>query len=202
MAAATLPDAWQEVFKLGIEDIDDTEVQFAGITEDITGMDFGDKDIEGVALANGGRIVKWTPQADESVTLKMWPVDANTEGEGVVQLFHWQETEDTADPIKVLNTRNRKKYQILFLWADNLSDLATAGTATTTDHAAYRISIKNAYMTSYKPSFDDKNMSAEVTFKWAPFGREGYSNKKEESTVTTAIPVKTSYTTAVQYSDW
>lgn len=190
------------MFLFSIEDIGGTEVQFAGITEDITGMDFGDKDIEGVALANGGRIVKWTPQGDESVTLKVWPVDASTAGEGVVQMFHWQDTEDSADPVKVVNTRNRKQYQIIFLWADNLKDLTTAGTATTEDHAAYRITARNAYITSYKPSFDDKNFSAEITFKWAPFGRDGFSNKKEESTVTTAIPVKAAYTTANQYTTW
>jgi len=199
MTDAVLPDAWQETFLFSIEDMDGDEVQFAGITEDITGMDFGDKDIEGIALANGGRIVKWTPQADESVTLKVWAVDANTDGEGVAQLFNWQSTEDSTDPIRVLNSRLRKPFQLIFTWADNLSSLSTAGTATTADHAAYRITIKNAYMTSYKPSFDDKNMSAEITFKWTPFGREGTENKMEESTVSTAIPVKTSFTGATRY---
>lgn len=200
MTAANLPDAWQETFLFSMEDLDGDEVQFAGITEDITGMDFGDKDIEGVALANGGRIVKFTPMGDESVTLKVWPVDASTDGEGVVQMFHWQATEDSTDPIRVLNTRTRKAYQIIFLWADNSDNLTTAGTATTEDHAAYRITIRNAIMTSYKPSFDDKNMSAEITFKWTPFSRDGVANKMEESTVTTAIPVKTAFTTANRYS--
>lgn len=199
MTADVLPDSWQEQFLFSIEEMDGDEQQYAGITEDITGMDFGDKDIEGVALANGGRIVKWTPQADESMTLKVWDVDASTDGEGVVQLFNWQATEDTADPIRVLNSRLRKPFQIILTWAKNIADLSTAGTLTTANIAAYRITIKNAYMTSCKPSFDDKNKSAEITFKWTPFGREGTENKMEESTVSTAIPAKTSFTEATRY---
>ena len=192
---ASTPDAWQELFLFSIQIKDGTEIQYAGITEDITGLDFGDKDIEGVALANGGRVVKHMPQADESVTVKVWPTDAKIGTKGVVQLFHPQNTADSTDPILVENTRNRNKHQLIFTWAENIGSLSTAGTVTTTDKAAYRITIKNAYMTSYKPSLDDKNLSAEITFKWAPFDKDGNSNKKEESTISTAIPAATTFVT-------
>jgi len=42
---------------------------------------------------------------------------------------------------------------------------------------------------------DDKNLSAEITFKWAPFDKDGNSNKKEESTISTAIPAATTFVT-------
>jgi len=191
---AVTPDAWHEVFLFSIQIKGGSEIQYAGITENITGLEFGDKDIEGVPMANGGRTTKWVPQPDESVTLKMWPTDAKLTGAGVVQLFHPQSTADSTDPICVENTRLRNLHQIIFTWAENIADLATAGTATTANKAAYRITAKNAYMTSYKPSNDDHNLSAEITFKWPPFAKDGTSNKKEESTITTAIPVATSFT--------
>ena len=197
---AYLPDTWNETFLFGVEDMDGDEVQFAGITEDITGLDFGEKGMDGIAIANGGRLNKFTPQGDESVTLKVWERDCGTDGAGFAQLFNWLGTEDTTDPLLVPNTRTRKPFQIIFTWADNLSSLATAGTATVADHAAYRISIRNAFITSRKINFDDKNMNAEITFKWTPFGRDSYANKKEESTESTAIPVKTDFTSANRYS--
>jgi len=193
---AVTPDAWQELFLFSIQIKDGSEIQYAGMTEEVTGFDFGDKDIEGVALANGGRVVKHTPQADESVTVKVWPTDAKIGTKGVVQLFHPQSTPDSTDPILVENTRNRNKHQIIFTWAENIEDLSTAGTATTADKAAYRITAKNAYMTSYKPGMDDKNLMAEMTFTWPPFDKDGNSNKKEESTTSTAIPAATSFVTS------
>lgn len=192
--AAVVPDAWHEMFLFSIQVKGGTAIEYAGITEDITGFDFGDKDVEGVAIANGGRVMKWTPQADESVTVKVWPTDAKLTGDGVVQLFHPQTADDATDPILVQNTRLRDTYQIIFSWFEDIESFSVAGSVSTADKAAYRMTAKNVYMTSYKPSLEDKNLSAEVTFKWGPFAKDATSNKKEESTSSTAIPAATSYT--------
>jgi len=194
------PDMWQEVFLFSIEIMDGTEIQLAGITEDITSFPDMKKDVEGVAMANGGRRMKWMPEEDSEITVKITPIDDKIGGSGLTQFFHPQSTDDATDPILVLATRNRNKHQIIFTWAENLGSLTTAGTATTADKQARRFTAKNVYVTGYKESSDDKNITAEVTFKYAPFGRTGNANYKFESTESTAIPVKTDYTTAAQWS--
>lgn len=191
------PDAWQEQFLFSVQIQGGTAIEFGGITEDITGMDVGDKDIESVAIGNGGRVVKWTPQADETVTVKVWPTDAKLDGAGFAQYFNPQATADSTDPIDVLNTRLRNKHQIIFLWVEDINTAAynAAGTATIAGDAAYRFVAKNVYITGYKPSFDDKNLSAEITFKWAPFAKAGTSNKTENSTAgTNALVAVASFT--------
>ncbi len=189
-AAGTTPDAWKEVCLIGIIPESPTgEIAFAGMTEDITAMDWGDKEIEGIPLVNGGRVVKFTPMGDESITLKVYPVDALVDSSGtaagVSQLFHPQYSggvfaEDTSIPVVVDNSRYRHKHGIIILWAETLP--ATAGALPAASKTAYRIQIINAYMTRYKPSFDDKTFSAEITFKWTPFAKDGTRNKREEST--------------------
>jgi len=175
------PDAWTEFCLIGIKrERDSSEVQFAALTEDITGLDFGDKEIEGMPLLNGGRVAKLTPMADESVTLKVYPVSALLDGTGVMQHMHPGTADDTTAPISVTNSNLRQKHRLVIVWATTLP--ATAEAATEADAAAYRITVANAYMTSYKPSFDDKLMSAEITFKWVPFTKGALGNKKEEST--------------------
>ena len=190
-AAVEAPDAWKEFCLIGI--IPEafptaagggTEIAFAGITEDITAMDWGDRDIEGTALVNGGRVIKNTPMTDESLTLKVYDVDAlldtDNVANGVPQLMHPQTTEDSTQPVAVDNSIYRRRFGIILLWANTLP--ATAGTLPAESVNAYRIQIVNAYMTSFKPNYDDKLKSAEVTFKWAPFNKAASANKREEST--------------------
>ncbi len=180
-AAGTSPDAYKEVCMVGITHTDaGTEFQFGAMTEDISAMDWGDKDIEGAALINGGRVAKWTPQADESITLKLYPVSALVDNTGAAQWMHPQATPDATQPIVADNTRLRNTHRLVLLWASTLP--ASAGAAiTAASTTSYRIQVVNAYMTSYKPSFDDKTFMAEVTFKWTPFNKAGVANKREES---------------------
>ncbi len=181
VAATAMPDAFSELCLIGVTSEDDlnNELEFAGYTEDIT-WDTGDKDIEGVALTSGGRVVKPIPMTDESVTMKVYPVTVdNTEG-GFVQLFHPDISKDTSEPFVCTSTAQRKKHRLIFLWS---SDLPAAASAVPQPGApSYRIQVINAYMTGYKLNYDDKILSAETTFKWAPFSRAGIGNKREEST--------------------
>lgn len=184
MTADTVPDAYKEVCMIGILVDGGSEVAFAGLTEDITSMDWGDKEIEGKALINGGRVATLTPMTDESVTMKVWPVSVLLNGTGVAQHFHPQSTDDSTQPILVDNTNTRKKHKLIFLWATQFP--AAAGTITPANACAERTQIINAYMTRYKPSFDTKNLAAEISFKWTPFTKAAAANKREESTDGTA----------------
>jgi hypothetical protein len=47
-AAGITPDSWKEICLIGIIPNGGSEVQFAGLTEDITAMDWMEKDIEGM----------------------------------------------------------------------------------------------------------------------------------------------------------
>lgn len=180
-AAGTYPDSWKEVCKISIIDTDSNVIVFDGFTEDITAMDWGEKDIEGMALLNGGRIVKNTPMTDESITLKVYPVKAdNATTDSMVQLFHPQSTPDTTQPILVDNVVDRKQVGLVILWATILP--ATATTIPGDSIPAYRIEVINAYVTKYTPSFDDKHLSAEITLKWTPLAKDATRNKREEST--------------------
>ena len=78
------------------------------------------------------------------------------------------------------NSLTRDLHKVVILWAETLP--ADTMTQPADSKTAYRIQIINAYMTQYKPSFDDKLLSAEITFKWAPFQKGAGANKREEST--------------------
>lgn len=183
-AASTTPiDAWKEVCKIGIIPAGaTTAIEFVGYTEDITAMDWGEKDIEGIAMLNGGRVVKYTPMTDETLTLKIYPTKANglvTDTDFAASLFH--ATAQTATiPAVVDNTYARQTHGVILLWSETLP--ATSQTLPAVSKKAYRIQIVNAYMTKYTPSFDDKILTAEVSFKWAPMQKDGTKNKREDST--------------------
>jgi len=186
----TTVDAFTEFCRITISEKGGTDYDFEGMTEDISAMDWGEKDIEGIATVKGGRIVKRTPMTDESITLKVYPTSAKlgADNEGFIQHFHPQTgdaiqglvADDDSQPIAVKNSHARKTYRLLILWSSLLP--ADAATQPAAGEAAYRIQVVNAYMTSFKPSFDDKIISAEATFKWAPFDKDGAYNKVEEST--------------------
>ena len=205
MAGDTLPDSWKERLLISIIPDGGSAQDFAALTEDITAFDWGDKDIEGIPLVNGGRIAKWTPMTDESITMKVYPLtalpastSAASSATGVVQLYHPQSTADETEPIVVDNSLVRKKFGIVILMAKTLP--ANATTLPEVDVPAYRIQIINAYMTSYKPSFDDKHFSAEITFKWTPFNKYAVSNKREESTGNvTSTQLAAAITTATSF---
>lgn len=195
ITADSLPDSWKEVCLVGILIDGGSEVQFAALTEDITAMDWADKEVEGKALINGGRVCTFTPGTEESMTLKVYPVSALLTGTGVVQHFHPQSADDAAQAILVDNSLTRKKHKVILTWATQLP--ATAGAVSTANACEYRIQIINAYMTRYKPSFDGKTFTAEISFKWTPFTKAAAANKREESSDgTVQIPVVTASATA------
>lgn len=192
-----VPDMFDELCLVGVMEQGGTEQQFASITEDITAMDWGEKDIESKAMLSGGRAVHKKPMTDESITLRMYPISvglaSGTTGVGVMQHFHPQSVDDNTVPLAVINTNNRNKFRIVLLWATTLP--ATASTIPEAGVYAQRIQIFNAYLTKAKPSYDDKGYIIEATFKWAPFQKDGTRNKIEESTDDSAqLPAVTGFT--------
>lgn len=81
-------DAWMEKCLIGISVIAGEEVQFDSVAE-TADFDIGEKDIEGLALVNGGRMTKHNPEGDSSITFEVYPLET---GEGFFDLLHGNQT--------------------------------------------------------------------------------------------------------------
>ena len=78
-------------------------MQFNSIVE-TADFDVGEKDIEGLALVNGGRVTKHTPEGDSSVTFEVYPMEAGA-GEGFFDLLHG--SEDVVSGVTTATTANK-----------------------------------------------------------------------------------------------
>lgn len=204
MAAIPIDDAWMETCLIAISRLDGTDVQFAALTETID-FDVGEKDIEGVPLVNGGRVTKWSPEGDSSITFEAYPLEAGTltgtDGKGFFDLLHSADGGSAGDPIRIINDRNRDKYRVLVMWTN---DNVTEAQAITTDtHSALRIGMADGHFTSVKPSFTDGVQKWTVTFKVAAFDKAAGGNVMIEScagsTITDILPAIASYTTSAKF---
>ena len=96
-------DAWMETALIGISIIGSEEVQFSSIVE-TADFDIGEKDIEGLALVNGGRVTKHIPEGDSSITFEVYPMEAGA-GEGFFDLLHGNE--DVVSGVTTATTSNK-----------------------------------------------------------------------------------------------
>jgi len=204
MAAIAVEDAWMETCLIAVSVQDGSDVQFAAITETVD-FDIGEKDIEGVALTNGGRVTKWTAEGDSSITFEAYPLEAGTSsgtaGTGFFDLLHSSDT-SAANSIRITNDRNRDKYRVLVLWTNDAT--VTTGQSVTTDtHSALRVGMADGHFTSVKPSFTDGILKYTVTYKVAAFDKSGASNVMIESCsgagVTDILPAIASYTSSAKF---
>jgi len=171
--------AFQEVFLLGVTKKGGSEIQFAGVSEDIT-PDVADKAGESVVLGNGGRLWKRTPEGDYEFTIKMYPLgESVNSGESFMQYFLG--TTDASAPFSATNSRVRDLFQVVVCWSDDPSITTASGTAAA-NYATKRFIYKNAYCTSCKPSFGDKILSAEVKFTMPAYNKSGTGNFTIEGT--------------------
>jgi len=199
MTADAIDDAWMETCLIGISPIGGSDIQFAGLTETVD-FDLGEKDIEGIPLVNGGRVTKFNPEGDKTVTLEAYPLEAGTDtgttGKGFYDLLH---TVDSAVPIRITNDRNRTKYRVLVMWTND-STATTAQSATAEDASALRIGLANGHFTSVKPSFTDGILKFTVTYKCAAFNKSGTGNVMIESAAGASagdkLPAVAAYTTS------
>lgn len=164
-----------------VQPIDGTAIQFASIIEEFDPQQ-GDKDGEGVAMVNGGRRWKRTPEGDYEITLKLYPTSTSfADGEDMSQGFqnvdaNWDATGARSD----VNTHNREKFRVSILWTDDAAATTATGT-TTTGSFARRVTFTEARMTSYKESFGDKTLTVDVTFKGPAFDTSGTGTITHES---------------------
>lgn len=195
-------DAWMEKCLVSIAAQSGTDIPFQALTETVD-IDTGEKDIEGMALVNGGRVTKITPEGDTSITLEAYPVEAGsgdisaaTAGAGFFDLLH---AEDTTEPTVITNTTARSKYRLAVLWTEDTT-VTNASSAITGASTALRFVGANGYITSVKPSFTDGILKFTIVFKVAAFTKAGASQIMMESTDGTAsMTALQSYTSTVKW---
>lgn len=202
MTAAAIDDAWMEACLIAISKVGGSDIQFAALTETVD-FDIGEKDIEGVALVNGGRVTKWSPEGDSSITFEAYPLQAGTDtgttGKGFFDLLH---SVDSAVPIRITNDHNRDKYRVLVLWTNDPTP-TTAQATTANTYSALRIGMADGHFTSVKPSFTDGILKFTVTYKVAAFDKSAVGNVMMESCAGTAagdiLPAIAAYTTSNKF---
>ncbi len=203
MAAVATDDAWMETCLVAFSKIGESDIQFAAVTETID-FDIGEKDIEGTPLVNGGRVTKWIPEGDSSVTLEAYPLEAGTDtgvvGKGFYDMMH---TVDASVPIRIVNDRNRDKYRLLVLWTNDPTP-TTAQSVTANTYSAFRIGMADGHITSVKPNFTDGDLKFTIMYKVAAFDKSAAGNVMMEScagsTAGDILPAIASYTTSNKFS--
>lgn len=202
MTAAIVDDAWMEVCLIAFSKIGGSDIQFAALTETID-PDLGEKDIEGKALVNGGRVTVFKPEGDSVLTIEAYPLEAGTDtgaaGKGFYDLMH---TVDASVPIRIVNDRNRDLYRVLILWTNDPSPTTAQGSTANT-YSALRIGLAGGHFTKVKPVFTDGELKFTVTYKCAAFDKAGAGNVMMESCAGTAggdvLPAVASYTTGNKF---
>lgn len=179
--------AWSETALITVTRLGAAAMQFAARVEDID-IDIGDKNIEWVNNLKGGRIAKKVPQGETSITFTGYPYGIGQVDpiSGFGQLFWGATTYDITEPMIVNANRMREQYQVAIMWTDDTTP-TSALAATASGKVAERFIMANCYLTGYKLSYTDQILKATLTFKGAPFNKEGVAQMREESTEGTTV---------------
>ena len=178
------PDSFREVALVNVND-GTTDIDVATIIETID-IDQGDKDIEGMPNVKGGRIVKFTPEADTTITFEGYPIGVGdkdgTTATGLSNFFHGGT--DATPPFSVTNSRTRSEFTVTIMWTDGTATSATASVLS--GNYAYRVNFAHCYFVSCKPEFTDTILKATFKFKCPAFTKVGVGNITEDEADGTA----------------
>src|SRR3990167_207612 len=173
--------AWAKEALVAITAQAGAEVAFAALTNTID-IDPGEKGFESIPMLNGGRVLKFAPHTDITVTMEAYFLDAGTDsgasGKSFWDLVH---TQDTSQPVQVSVDRTRTKYRLAIMWVDSTSITDAAAQVVTPTNRALRFVASDGYFTSVKPSYTDKHLKFTVAFKVPPFDTSASANVKIES---------------------
>ncbi len=194
-------DMWSETALVAISAQAGSDMQFMTITETLD-INIGDKDFDIIATLAGGRLVKFNPQVETTITFEAYPVEAGTDtgttGKGFFDLMN---TADTSQPVSISLDRTRNKYRVIILWTDDATVTTAEGLVATANTASgLRIVAADGYFTSAKPSFTDGQLKWTVMFKIPAFDKSSVANVKVESTDGTAdLDAVPSYTSSTKF---
>jgi hypothetical protein len=178
-------DSWSEtaLVTLNIQGVTgDFHMQCMTETIDI---DWGEKGFESVATVCGGRITKFNPEEDTTITLEGYPLNAGfTEGsdisaDGVMNLLYGAVTGDE-DSMTLDSSRTRRKVRMVLRWTDATSANAEDLMVGTSQNL--RMIFADGYVTSAKKAFTDGVLKVTLEAKFPPFDRSGAANFRIQST--------------------
>ncbi len=178
------PDAWTETALINLND-GTTNMSVGAITETID-IDQGEKPMESIATVSGGRVKKFSPQEDTSITFEAYPIaigDKDATSQDGLDLFFNAGTSSSA-PFSVTSSRSRTTFTVTIMWTDSTTTSATSTIAS--GKYALRYNFANCDLISCKPSFTDGILKATYVFKCPAFNKAGTGNITEESTDGTA----------------
>lgn len=192
-------DAWLEEANVAITVQAGSDVEFDTLTETVD-IDTGEKDFDTIANIAGGRIIKFTPEGETTVTLEAYPVEAGTAsgttGKGFFGLLN---AEDTTQPLEIPTTTTRNKIRLAVLWTDSTT-VTTACAQIPNGSNAIRFVGADGYITSAKASFTDNIQKWTITAKFPAFDKSGNACVQWESTDNTAtLSALAGYTTATKF---
>jgi hypothetical protein len=180
-----LPDMWTEQCRISIS-LDSGAFQtFEALTETVD-IDLGEKGVEFLPDMAGGRIAKYNPQEETTITFEAYPTEVGTtstaagSATGFFDLMYTNST--TTEPQSISADKTHQKAKIVLLWDNTGSTLATEEiTISGTSEAAMRFVFSEAFITSIKPSFTDGVLKFTVEAKVPAFNKTGTSTMLFES---------------------
>ena len=179
------PDAWTEVAFINLND-GTTDSQIQAITETID-IDQGDKPMESIPTIAGGRLKKFSPQEDTSITFEGYPIaigDKTAATQDGLDLFFNAGT-DAEAPFSATSSRSRTTFTVTILWTDD-STATAAKSEVASGSYGLRYVFANCDLISCKPSYTDKILKATYIFKCPAFNKAGTANITSSSTDGTA----------------
>lgn len=184
---AAVPETWSERAKVAIALESGLDIAFESLTESID-VDIGDKAIETIKTTKGGRLVKYSPQEDTTITLEAYPLEAGTSsanktagatGTGFFDLMNSSPAIAT-QPLSTAVDFNRDRARIVILWTNDTAN-TTAQSAVTLPARGMRI-VGCGFITSVKPSFTDGVLKFSITMTCPAFTKNAVANVKIDST--------------------
>ena len=175
VAAGVVPDVFTEVCHVSLATPGKGELLMEARTESVD-IDLGEKGVEFLPTLKGGRLTKFTPMADSTITLECrftqagtaaWPAASTSKaGEGLYDIF---QAEDGTQPLSYgLTSIARNMVRLTLAWVDaaTLTGGAALGTIVTTT-TGLRMSFADGYITTIKPAMSaDDGLKFSITLKF------------------------------------
>lgn len=180
------PDSWSETALVTLNIMDITgDFHMESMTESID-IDWGEKGFESIANLLGGRIRKFNPEEDTSITIEGYVIDAGfTEGSdatvnGVMNFLQGAVTVTNGVVSSIDSSHTRRKVRLSVRWTDQTG--VNAEDALDKDNYNLRVVFADGYLTKATHSFTDKILKVTLTLKFPPFDKAGNSCVRASST--------------------
>jgi hypothetical protein len=209
VANGVVPDIWTEECLVSIATPGKGELLFEAKTESVD-IDLGEKPVEFVPILNGGRLTKFEPMEDSTITMECyfvgvgsgtWPAAATSvDGDGMFDLF---QAEYTTKPYTItLSSVTRTMVRITLLWTDQATVTGGAALGTVlTASTGLRMSFADGFITSIKPVMNaDDGLKFTIVAKFPAVDSSGNGCCRVYDCDSTAqLPALSAYTTTTKF---